>query len=83
MDFPEPNLVKAVALALLVYIIVTYGHVLVQPKTTPAVAASKRVPSCGFPGCSKPAPLKCSRCREVSYCSKEHQKTHWKFHKKL
>ncbi|GMH97097.1 hypothetical protein TrST_g4168 [Triparma strigata] len=40
-------------------------------------------PSCGYPGCSKPAPLKCSRCREVRYCSKEHQTMHWKFHKKL
>ena len=39
--------------------------------------------SCGFPGCSEPALLKCSRCREVHYCSKEHQKTHWKLHKKL
>ncbi|GMH85933.1 hypothetical protein TrVE_jg2668 [Triparma verrucosa] len=38
---------------------------------------------CGFPGCSKPAPLKCSRCREVHYCSKEHQTTHWRLHKKL
>ena len=40
-------------------------------------------PQCGIPGCSKPAPLKCSRCREVRYCSKEHQTSHWKFHKKL
>ena len=40
-------------------------------------------PQCGFPGCSQPAPLKCSRCKEVRYCSKEHQKTHWKIHKKL
>ena len=39
--------------------------------------------SCGFPGCSKPAPLKCSRCLEVRHCSKEHQKTHWRIHKKL
>ncbi|GMH58370.1 hypothetical protein TrST_g998 [Triparma strigata] len=39
--------------------------------------------SCGFPGCTEPAPLMCSRCKEVRYCSKEHQKTHWKFHKKL
>ena len=24
---------------------------------------------------------KCSRCRRVCYCSKEHQKSHWKIHK--
>ena len=41
------------------------------------------VPQCFLPGCSKPAPLKCSRCKEVRYCSKEHQKSHWKIHKKL
>jgi tetratricopeptide (TPR) repeat protein len=40
-------------------------------------------PQCGLPGCTKPAPLKCSRCKEVRYCSKEHQKSHWKLHKKL
>ncbi|GMH78502.1 hypothetical protein TrST_g6495, partial [Triparma strigata] len=48
-------------------------------KSQPVASA----PQCGFPGCSKPAPLKCSRCKEVRYCSKKHQKTHWKLHKKL
>ncbi|GMH51411.1 hypothetical protein TrST_g4607 [Triparma strigata] len=40
-------------------------------------------PYCGYPGCAAPAPLKCSRCKEVRYCSKEHQKSHWRLHKKL
>jgi len=26
--------------------------------------------------------MKCSRCKSVSYCSQEHQKQHWKEHKK-
>ena len=48
-------------------------------KSPPVTSA----PQCGFPGCTEPAPLKCSRCREVRYCSKEHQKTHWRLRKKL
>ncbi|GMI04035.1 hypothetical protein TrLO_g275 [Triparma laevis f. longispina] len=43
----------------------------------------KASPYCGYPGCREPAPLKCSRCKETNYCSKECQKDHWKFHKKL
>lgn len=31
--------------------------------------------------CKQPADLKCSGCRLVSYCGKEHQKQHWKEHK--
>lgn len=31
--------------------------------------------------CKKPAHLKCSRCRCVSYCSSECQKSDWKAHK--
>ncbi|GMH92404.1 hypothetical protein TrST_g1882, partial [Triparma strigata] len=48
-------------------------------KSQPVTSA----PQCFFPGCTEPAPLKCSRCKEVRYCSKKHQKSHWKFHKKL
>ena len=52
-------------------------------KSSKSTPTSSHPHSCGFPGCTQPAPLKCSRCKEVRYCSKEHQKTHWKFHKKL
>lgn len=27
--------------------------------------------------------FKCGRCKEEHYCSKEHQKLHWKWHKKM
>jgi hypothetical protein len=38
---------------------------------------------CAFPECiSQIAPLlRCSQCKEVFYCSPEHQKSHWKVHK--
>lgn len=38
---------------------------------------------CAFPECiSRNAPLlRCSQCKEVFYCSPEHQKSHWKIHK--
>uniref|UniRef100_A0A1B6FV33 MYND-type domain-containing protein n=2 Tax=Cuerna arida TaxID=1464854 RepID=A0A1B6FV33_9HEMI len=31
--------------------------------------------------CRKPAGHRCSVCKAVNYCSKEHQKQHWKLHK--
>lgn len=31
--------------------------------------------------CNTIAPHKCSACKLVSYCSKEHQKQHWPQHK--
>merc|ERR1712072_1468882 len=48
------------------------------------VADFKRLTAvrCGFPGCTLRAPLKCSRCRKVFYCSKNHQELHWKCHKR-
>ncbi|CAG9774056.1 unnamed protein product [Ceutorhynchus assimilis] len=33
--------------------------------------------------CGEKAELKCSGCKLVSYCDKEHQKKHWKEHKNL
>jgi hypothetical protein len=37
---------------------------------------------CGVCGRTYPS-LKCSRCKEVQYCSREHQKSDWKYHKAL
>lgn len=31
--------------------------------------------------CGAPAQLKCSACQAVAYCSRDHQKQHWKSHK--
>ena len=33
--------------------------------------------------CGKNGVQRCSRCKSVKYCSKECQKRHWKFHKKV
>lgn len=33
--------------------------------------------------CGAPSELKCSACKLVSYCGKEHQKQHWKSHKNI
>ncbi|XP_074040747.1 SET domain-containing protein SmydA-8 [Leptinotarsa decemlineata] len=33
--------------------------------------------------CGAPSELKCSACKLVTYCSKEHQKVNWKSHKNL
>ena len=42
------------------------------------------VPYCGYTGCKIAAALlRCSRCLEVHYCGEEHQRLHWKLHKKL
>lgn len=37
------------------------------------------VMKCAFPGCDETTDLQlCTRCRAISYCSKEHQRLHWK-----
>lgn len=38
---------------------------------------------CALSGCDEQHNLKqCSKCKSANYCSKEHQKKHWKVHKK-
>lgn len=36
---------------------------------------------CGVHDCPVPAVSRCGGCQKVGYCSKEHQKLHWKDHK--
>lgn len=38
---------------------------------------------CNFCGTGDGFLMKCSGCKKVSYCSKEHQKSDWKLHKLL
>lgn len=40
-------------------------------------------PDCDNTDCDKSDFKKCSRCKAVCYCCVEHQKLHWKDHKKL
>lgn len=46
-------------------------------------ARSCDYPECGNTECALKDLKKCSRCNAVYYCSVEHQKLHWKEHKKL
>lgn len=53
-----------------------------QLKTSSGLAGSARRKCAeGFLACDRPAPLKCSRCKEVFYCSAECQRRDWKRHK--
>lgn len=31
--------------------------------------------------CGQRGPQSCSRCKSINYCSREHQRSHWKYHK--
>ena len=37
---------------------------------------------CALPSCSEVAKQKCAACMSLGYCSREHQRSHWKSHKK-
>jgi len=58
-------------------------------KTPAVVSASGPVPNvCALPGCLANSTgvsrmMRCGRCREVSYCGEEHQREHWKVHKRV
>ena len=37
---------------------------------------------CALPSCSEAAKQKCAACKSLGYCSREHQRSDWKSHKK-
>ena len=37
---------------------------------------------CALPSCSEAAKQKCAACKSLGYCSREHQRSDWKAHKK-
>jgi len=43
---------------------------------------SKAADKCALCGNGLIRPKECVRCRQAVYCSKAHQKEHWKIHKK-
>ena len=42
----------------------------------------EKVTQCGVQNCQIQATLRCSRCKQASYCGKEHQRQDWAFHKR-
>lgn len=44
--------------------------------------AMTEVRNCSLPGCNEAGVFRCMKCKKVSYCGQEHQKQHWKVHKK-
>jgi hypothetical protein len=46
------------------------------------MSTAKPVDNRKCPVCDKEATKCCSRCKSVYYCSVEHQKQHWKVHKR-
>ncbi len=37
---------------------------------------------CALSSCSEAAKRKCAACKSLGYCSREHQRSDWKVHKK-
>ena len=56
-----------------------------KPGTSPEPAETDDANKCALEGCEakgvKPKGGRCSQCRSVSYCSKNHQKRDWARHK--
>lgn len=44
--------------------------------------AEQQQKRCSLPGCKASGVSRCSRCKTALYCSREHQRQHWKVHKK-
>ena len=44
--------------------------------------AVSEVKNCALPGCKEAGVFRCMKCKKVSYCGQEHQKQHWKVHRK-
>ena len=38
-------------------------------------------PQCGLPSCAAEGTKRCQSCNAMHYCSKDHQRSHWKVHK--
>ena len=45
-------------------------------------SSSALIFSCEVENCNELATYRCSRCKAVHYCCAEHQKLHWKIHKR-
>ena len=55
------------------------GRLLNMTKDTEALMKTlKEKNTCNLPSCDSPAHLQCSRCKQVVYCGKKHQKQDWK-----
>ena len=51
-----------------------------DPDRQQALAAAA---PCGVDSCTQPGTKRCAACNSVSYCSQDHQRQHWKEHKKV
>ena len=59
------------------------SFILPLPSETEAIVKPPADPlTCYFPGCNIHAESRCGRCRVARYCTTDHQKAHWKEHKK-
>ncbi|GMH66191.1 hypothetical protein TrST_g11458 [Triparma strigata] len=54
-----------------------------QSSTESPTSVAKLEVVCAMYGCTKVGTKACSTCLEVRYCSKKHQKQHWKYRKKV
>ena len=55
--------------------------VVVSEETGVKRAKTKATRRCGLPSCAEKATKRCTACKAVWYCSREHQQSHWTTHK--